>query len=171
MADPKTDDRTLAERESDATDRFQELRADALEAQERLGELDADLTDVEGRVAELDDRAFDITVQQSGAMDLQSGPLGNDDDAMVGVMKIVHAETYELRSDLVDAVDDLVEVRHGVDALGEHLKTLDGDVDGLVVEVDAIRAEGGDIHPEPSDEDIEDQEWMQERMDEALHAE
>lgn len=169
MSEQKPDDRSLAERENDASDRWSELYAEAVDMKDRLDVIENDVSRTEAAAGGLDDRLFEISVQQSGALDLMNGPLVQDGDAHLPIMEIVEAGRDDLRGDLIDAADDVVGTREDLRDAQHDMELLEGEVEDLSVEVSAIRADGGHIHPEPTDAEREEQEWMEERMDEAAH--
>lgn len=170
MADPKTDDRTLAERENDASDRWTELYGEALDVKARFETLEQDVTRIEGVSAALDDQAFEIAVQQSGALDMMNGPVAQDGDGHVPLMEVVNARTEDLQGEVIDAAGDLAASRADMRELEHDMDLVEADVMDLGDEVHAIRAEGGHIHPEATDAEREAQEWTDERLEEAAHA-
>lgn len=169
MADPKTDDRTLAERENDASDRWTEVYGEAVDLKDRLDTLNQDVSRSEAVSAALDDMAFEIAVQQTGALDMTSGPVAQDGDGHVPIMEVVTARTEDLEGEVIDAAGDLAGVRADMRDLEHDMDLAEADVLDLGDEVHAIRAEGGHIHPEATDAEREEQEWMEERLDEAAH--
>lgn len=171
MADPKTDDRPLAERENDASERWTELYGEALDVKDRVETLEQEVTRSEGVSAALDDQAFEIAVQQSSALDMMNRPVSQDGDGHVSLMEVVNARSEDLEGDVIDAAGDLAGIRADMRDLEHDMDLIEADIMDLGDEVHAIRAEGGHIHPEATDAEREEQEWADERLEDAAHAE
>lgn len=167
MSEPSVETRTLQEREDDASNAMNDLRADAEGMKDHLEAIGDDVTVIEENVSMLDDRAFDLTVQQSGAMDLMNGPLVEDTDNAHEITEIVEAEVSDVRADLLEVHDAMTDVKRDLADLGADLDAGHQRADVLAAEVEAIRAEGGDIHPDAVVAEADD--GMGAWMDSQLH--
>lgn len=171
MPDHKPDDRTLTERENDASERWNELYADAVVVEEVYNGLKEDVTRAEAVQEGLDDKAFEIAVQQSGALDMMNGPISQDGDGHLPIMEIVNARNDALHGEVVDQADTLMGIRADMRDLEHEIDVVAADIEDLADDVHEIRAEGGHIHPEATEAEAEEAEWMDERLDEAAHTE
>ncbi|KAF0172066.1 MAG: hypothetical protein FD124_1990 [Alphaproteobacteria bacterium] len=167
MNDEPADTRTLAEREADATDAFNDLRSDANDAKDRLDDLGRDVSGLEREVRDLDDRVFDLVVQESGAMDLQNGPIVADTDDAGEIMAIVGEGAEGVRGDLIDLAEGVIDARADLTDLETDLTDMTARADALATEVEAIRADGGDIHRD--DVEAQEDDGMDAWTDAQLH--
>jgi hypothetical protein len=168
MSEGRAGTHTLAEREAEATGAFNDLRSDAKDMKEQLDAIGSDVSQIEVTVARLDEDVFDLTVQRSGAMDLMKGPLVDDTDNAGEIGEIVEAEAGALRGDLGDVHDSLSDAQLDLVDLNVDLISGLARVESLAIEIDAIRAEGGEIHPDSGVDDVDTNTdaWMDNQLNE-----